>query len=125
MLYEVITDGWITDYQQIAKLKPFAEDKNFLSDFSTIKNENKLGAAAFLQKDSNLIINTNSFFDVQVKRIHEYKRQLLNALNILLIYNDLKAGGDATKNMESTTFLFGRITSYNVCYTKLLRSILV
>ncbi|MDT4760908.1 glycogen/starch/alpha-glucan phosphorylase [Sphaerochaeta sp. PS] len=104
---EAIGDGWITDYSQIAKLAPFATDKAFVSDFAKIKLENKVKAAAFLKKDSGMIIDPNTLFDVQVKRIHEYKRQLLNALNIMLIYNDIKKGGKATENMPPMTFLFG------------------
>ncbi|MDD3056773.1 MAG: glycogen/starch/alpha-glucan phosphorylase [Sphaerochaeta sp.] len=107
LITSAIGDGWITDYSQIANLAPFAKDSTFLTDFEKIKKENKIRAAAFLKQESNLIINPDSFFDVQVKRIHEYKRQLLNALNILLIYTDLKNGGEATKEMEHTTFLFG------------------
>lgn len=107
LIKSAIGDAWITDFSKISDLAPFAENTNFLSDFKTIKEENKVRAAAFLKAESNIIINPHSFFDVQVKRIHEYKRQLLNALNILLIYNDLKNGGKATKQMESTTFLFG------------------
>ncbi|NLK06980.1 MAG: glycogen/starch/alpha-glucan phosphorylase [Spirochaetales bacterium] len=107
LITSAIGDGWITDYSQIAKLEAFSKDTNFLGDFEKIKQENKVRAAAFLKQESNLIINPDSFFDVQVKRIHEYKRQLLNALNILLIYTDLKNGGEATKEMEHTTFLFG------------------
>jgi starch phosphorylase len=107
LITSAIGDGWITDYNQIAKLAPFSKDSTFLADFEKIKRENKIRAAAFLKQESNLIINPDSFFDVQVKRIHEYKRQLLNALNILVIYTDLKNGGDATKKMEHTTFLFG------------------
>ncbi len=107
LITSAIGDGWITDYSQIAKLEAFSKDTNFLGDFEKIKQENKVRAAAFLKQESNLIINPDSFFDVQVKRIHEYKRQLLNALNILLIYTDLKNGGEATKKMEHTTFLFG------------------
>ncbi len=104
---EAIGDGWITDYSQIAKLAPFAKDKSFVADFAKIKLENKIKAAAFLKKDCGLIIDPNTLFDVQVKRIHEYKRQLLNALNIMMIYNDIKQGGEATKDMQPTTFLFG------------------
>ncbi|HKL59110.1 MAG TPA: glycogen/starch/alpha-glucan phosphorylase [Sphaerochaeta sp.] len=104
---EAIGDGWITDYSQISKLAPFATDKAFVSDFAKIKLENKINAAAFLKKDCGIIIDPNTLFDVQVKRIHEYKRQLLNALNIMLIYNDIKKGGEATKNMPPMTFLFG------------------
>ena len=107
LIKSAIGDAWITDFSRISDLAPFAEDKNFLLDFKAIKEENKVRCAAFLKAESGLIINPSSFFDVQVKRIHEYKRQLLNALNILIIYNDLKNGGEATKNMESTTFLFG------------------
>ena len=104
---EAIGDGWITDYSQIAKLTPYAQDKTFLDDFSKIKHANKKRAAAFLKKDSGLVVNPDTMFDVQVKRIHEYKRQLLNALNILLIYDDIKAGGSLTKKMGPMTFLFG------------------
>lgn len=107
LIKSAIGDAWITDFSKISDLKAFATDKNFLLDFKAIKEENKVRCAAFLKAESGMIINPHSFFDVQVKRIHEYKRQLLNALNILLIYSDLKNGGEATKNMESTTFLFG------------------
>lgn len=107
LIKSAIGDAWITDYSKISDLAPFAKDKNFLLDFKAIKEENKVRSAAFLKTESSIVINPHSFFDVQVKRIHEYKRQLLNVLNILLIYNDLKNGGEATRNMESTTFLFG------------------
>ena len=95
-----------TDYADL-QARPFATDKNFVADFAKIKHENNIMAAAFLKKDCNLIIDPNTLFDVQVKRIHEYKRQLLNAFNIMMIYNDIKKGGEATKYMEHTTFLFG------------------
>ena len=72
-----------------------------------IKHASKERASAFLRKDSGIIVNPDTMFDVQVKRIHEYKRQLLNALNILLIYDDIKAGGKLTKDMKPMTFLFG------------------
>jgi starch phosphorylase len=104
---EAIGDGWITDYSQISRLAPFAKDASFLEDFAKIKRQCKVEAASFLKKDSGLLLNPDTMVDVQVKRIHEYKRQFLNALNILLIYNDIKAGGEATKNMAPTTFLFG------------------
>jgi starch phosphorylase len=107
LITSAIGDSWITDYDRIADLAPFAEDPVFLADFKAIKEENKKHAAAFLKRDSGLIIDPDSFFDVHVKRIHEYKRQLLNVLNILYIYNDIKAGGTATAEMRKTTFLFG------------------
>ncbi len=104
---EAIGDGWITDYSQISQLAPFATDSGFVADFAKIKQENKIRAAAFLKKDCDMRIDPNTIFDVQVKRIHEYKRQLLNALNIMLIYNDIKKGGQATRDMAPMTFLFG------------------
>ncbi|HOE83928.1 MAG TPA: glycogen/starch/alpha-glucan phosphorylase [Sphaerochaeta sp.] len=107
LITSAIGDGWITDYQQIAKLTPFAEDSAFLADFGRIKEENKKRAASFLKADSSLIIDPASLFDVQVKRIHEYKRQLLNVLHILYLYNDIKSGGEETKDMDKVTFLFG------------------
>ncbi len=102
-----IGDGWITDYRQIDRLTPFAEDSVFLADFERIKEENKKRAAAFLKADSNLIIDPDSLFDVQIKRIHEYKRQLLNVLHILYLYNDIKNGGEETRDMDKVSFLFG------------------
>lgn len=107
LITSAIGDRWITDYQRIEDLTPFAKDSAFLSDFERIKEENKRRAAAFLKADSNLIIDPNSLFDVQVKRIHEYKRQLLNVLHIIYLYNDIKGGGEATRDMEKVTFLFG------------------
>lgn len=104
---EAIGDGWITDYSQISRLAPFASDPAFLEDFSKIKRQAKVRAAAFLKRDSGIVIDPDTMFDVQVKRIHEYKRQFLNALNILLLYTDLKEGGEATKDMGPITFLFG------------------
>jgi starch phosphorylase len=107
LITEAIGDKWIVDFDRIDDLTPFADDAAFIEKFDKIKEENKVRAAAFLKADQDLVIDPASFFDVQVKRIHEYKRQLLNALNILYIYNDLKAGGEETRSMEKTTFLFG------------------
>ena len=104
---EAIGSGWITDYDQIKKLKDFAYDDAFLDSFSKIKYEAKLNAAKFLKKDCGIIIDPNTLFDTQVKRIHEYKRQLLNALNILLIYNRMKNDRKYLESFPPTTFLFG------------------
>ena len=102
---EAIGDGWITDYQQIAKLAPFADDKAFRDDFLTIKEKNKERAVEFIKQDCGIIINPNTMFSVQVKRIHEYKRQLLNALNLIILYQKVKEGRGA--NIPPTTFIFG------------------
>jgi len=102
---EAIGDGWITDYERIRDLEPFADDAAFRSDFLTIKQKAKDHAVAFLKKDCGIAINPKTMFDVQVKRIHEYKRQLLNALNIILLYQRIKEG--RIQDFPPTTFLFG------------------
>jgi starch phosphorylase len=107
LITSAIGDGWITDYSQIAKLKPFADDSNFLKDFASVKKKAKTRAADFIRKDCGYMVSTDTLFDTQVKRIHEYKRQLLNSLNIVLLYNDLKNHGEMTRNMTPTTFFFG------------------
>ncbi len=104
---EAIGDGWITDFSQISKLAPFADDKAFREDFAKIKNEAKVRAAGFLRRDSGIIVNPDMLFDVQVKRIHEYKRQLMNALDILMIYDRLKNDASYAASFPPTTFLFG------------------
>ncbi len=82
------------------KLAPFAKDNAFIEDFAKIKLQAKENAAKFLLKDTGIIINPNTMIDVQVKRIHEYKRQLLNALNILTIYTKLKSGEIKAEDMH-------------------------
>ena len=104
---EAIGDGWITDFSQISKLRPFADDKAFREDFAKIKRSAKVRAADFLKKDSGIIIDPDTIMDVQVKRIHEYKRQLMNALNILMIYERLKNDSAFATSFPPTTFLFG------------------
>ena len=104
---EAIGEGWITDFSQISKLAPFADDKAFREDFAKIKHEAKVRAADFLRKDSGIVIDPDTIMDVQVKRIHEYKRQLMNALNILMIYDRLKNDAAFAASFPPTTFLFG------------------
>ena len=102
---EAIGDGWITDYSRINDLTPFAQDSTFRTDFLNIKRKAKVEASNFLMKDCSVPLDPDTMFDVQVKRIHEYKRQFLNALNIVLIYQRLKDG--ALPDFPATTFLFG------------------
>lgn len=102
---EAIGDGWITDYSRIRELERFADDTAFRSDFLTIKKKAKERAITFLKKDCGVVLQPDSMFDVQVKRIHEYKRQLLSALNIILLYQRIKEG--MIQDFPPTTFLFG------------------
>ena len=110
-LASLITDAigpeWITNADKLKELLPFAEDAAFAEKFAKIKNENKKNAAHFLIKDCGIKVNPDTLFDVQVKRIHEYKRQLLNAFDVVLIYMRLKLDNKFAKNFTPTTFLFG------------------
>ncbi len=107
LINSAIGDGWITDFTQISKLRPFAEDANFRAEFAKVKQNCKNTAADFLKKDCRIIINPETLIDTQVKRIHEYKRQLMNALNVLMIYNELKSSAEMRETFPPMTFLFG------------------
>ena len=87
---EAIGDGWITDLSQLSKLKPLADDKSFRDAFSDAKCRAKSQFADWLRWTSGQAVDPETIFDCQVKRIHEYKRQLLNALRIVVLYNRLR-----------------------------------
>jgi len=101
---EAIGEGWITDLSELSKLKPLAEDKGFRDAFRKAKHQAKLQFADWLNSTTGLAVDSNTIFDSQVKRIHEYKRQLLNALRIVVLYNRLRTDPDT--EMMPRTFLF-------------------
>src|SRR5213080_1898356 len=101
---EVIGDGWITDLDQLGKLKPLADDRGFRDAFRKSKREAKAQFAQWLKATSGQVVDPDSVFDCQVKRIHEYKRQLLNALRVVVLYNRLRA--DPKLPMTPRTFFF-------------------
>ena len=101
---QVIGDGWITDLSQLNELKPFAQDPNARDLFLKSKREAKVRFADWLKATSGQIVNPDTIFDCQVKRIHEYKRQLLNALRIVVVYNRLRENPDM--EMVPRTFFF-------------------
>ncbi len=98
-------DSWVTDLSQLKKLEKFADSSAVLNKFITIKQTKKNQLAEFINKKEGTSINPNSIFDIQIKRLHEYKRQLLNAFSILYIYYGIKDG--SIKNFAPTTFIFG------------------
>lgn len=100
-----IGSGWVTDLSKLKKLEAFADDKTTLEKFDEIKKLKKQQLAEFIRAKEGVEINPNSIFDIQIKRLHEYKRQLLNALSILDIYYGLKDG--RIKDFYPTTFIFG------------------
>ncbi|HTW86833.1 MAG TPA: glycogen/starch/alpha-glucan phosphorylase [Candidatus Binataceae bacterium] len=101
---DAIGDGWITDLSQLSKLKPLAEDQNFREHFRAAKRETKVRFADWLKSKSHETVDPDSIFDCQVKRIHEYKRQLLNALRIVVLYNRLRENPGL--EMVPRTFFF-------------------
>lgn len=96
---------WVTDLDQLQKLKWFADNKNELQRFMDIKHTKKVQLAEYICEHEGVEIDPNSIFDIQIKRLHEYKRQLLNAFGILYIYFGIKDG--SIKNFYPTTFIFG------------------
>lgn len=92
LITEHIGDGWLTtDLMQLSKLVPLADDKSFLEKFRAVKQVNKEKLAGVILHKLGIKINPNSLFDVQIKRIHEYKRQLLNLLHVITLYNRIRA----------------------------------
>jgi starch phosphorylase len=100
-----IGDGWMLDLDRIREIEPLADEAAFRDEFLEIKKENKIRLAALVRRLCNEIISPESLFDVQIKRLHEYKRQLLNALHILALYRRIKA--DPGREMVPRTFIFG------------------
>lgn len=102
---EHIGNEWITDLPQIAKLKVFADDKKAQHEFMNIKYRNKVRLAQYILEHNGVEVDPRSIFDVQVKRLHEYKRQLLNILHVMYLYNELKEHPDM--EFYPRTFIFG------------------
>jgi len=100
-----IGDGWIADLDQLTKLKPLAEDKAFRSALRQAKREAKTRFADWLKSATGQVVDPDTIFDTQIKRIHEYKRQLLNALHIVVLYQRLRQSSKL--NVPPRTFFFG------------------
>ena len=96
---------WITDLPQINRLKVYASDEKAQQEFMNIKYQNKVRLAKYILEHNGIEVNPRSIFDVQVKRLHEYKRQLLNILHVMYLYNDLKDHPE--RDFYPRTFIFG------------------
>jgi len=101
---EAIGDGWITDLGELVKLRPLADDRSVRDAFRSAKRAAKSAFAEWLRSTSGQTVDPESMFDCQIKRIHEYKRQLLNALRIVVLYNRLRE--NPTLEMAPRTFFF-------------------
>jgi starch phosphorylase len=104
LITAAIGDGWITDLGELARLKPLADDRSFRDAFRSAKRAAKSAFAEWLRSTSGQTVDPDSMFDCHIKRIHEYKRQLLNALRIVVLYNRLRA--NPTLEMAPRTFFF-------------------
>lgn len=100
-----IGDGWVTDLSQLEKLMLYVDDPKAHQDFMQIKYKNKVRLAKYIKENNGIDVDPNSIFDVQVKRLHEYKRQLLNILHVMYLYNQIKRNPDY--DMVPRTFIFG------------------
>ena len=99
------TKEWITDLSLMSGLKKYAEDEEALKEFMSIKYQNKERLAKYILEHNGVEVDPRSIFDVQVKRLHEYKRQLLNILHVMYLYNQIKEHPE--KNFFPRTFIFG------------------
>ena len=102
---EHIGDEWITDLAQISKLKVYVDDEKAQQEFMNIKHQNKLRLAKYIREHNGIDVDPRSIFDVQVKRLHEYKRQLLNILHVMYLYNKIKDHPEMP--FYPRTFIFG------------------
>ncbi|MBI3562190.1 MAG: glycogen/starch/alpha-glucan phosphorylase [Gammaproteobacteria bacterium] len=105
LINQAIGNEWVTDLAQLRQLENFAADSNFRNEWRNIKRLNKYDFARYLRHHTGALVNPDSMFDVQVKRIHEYKRQHLNILHVITLYHRLKT--DPHFSMHPRTFIFG------------------
>ena len=101
------SEAWVTDLTKLKDLRKYADDRATLDRFAKIKHTNKAHLAAYIKEHEGIEIDPDSMFDIQIKRLHEYKRQLMNAFSILYIYFGIKDGSIAAQNLAPTTFIFG------------------
>ncbi len=113
-----IGKGWITDLSQMSKLAPLVNDDKALKEFMAIKRQNKERLAAYILEHNGIEVNPDSIFDVQVKRLHEYKRQLLNILHVMYLYNQIKEHPEM--EFYPRTFIFGAKASAGYRNAKLI-----
>jgi starch phosphorylase len=107
LITETIGSGWKTDLKRMEKLREFAGSAEFRKKWQEIKHFNKISLAAYLKETQGISINPNTLFDIQVKRMHEYKRQLLNALHMIYLYNEIKADKES-KRIPRTIMVGGK-----------------
>ena len=123
LLRELIGDGFLHDANCLEDLLKYADDKTVLDRLQKIKYDNKVRLAKYIAHANGINVDPNSLFDVQVKRLHEYKRQMLNVLHILYLYNEIKA--NPTAPWQPRTFIFGAKASAGYIRAKQIISLIV
>jgi starch phosphorylase len=116
LLKETIGEGFMTDLTQIAELKNYVEDQEVINKFNEVKLQRKQILVDFIEKTMGLKLNPDSIFDVQAKRLHAYKRQMLNCMNIIYLYQKIKS--DPNFRMHPTTFLFSAKAAPSYVFAK-------
>ena len=122
-LTELIGDGFLKDANDLEKLMKYHDDKTVLEQLQQIKHENKVRLADYVAKANGVYVSPDSIFDIQIKRLHEYKRQLLNVLHILYLYNKIKE--NPSMPFPPRTFLFGAKASAGYIRAKQIISLIV
>ena len=123
LLRELIGDGFLHDANCLENLLKYADDKTVLDRLQKIKYDNKVRLAKYIAHANGINVDPSSLFDVQVKRLHEYKRQMLNVLHILHLYNEIKA--NPTAPWQPRTFIFGAKASAGYIRAKQIISLIV
>ncbi len=112
-----IGEGWKTNMEnELIKFKPYANDKKVKDKFLAIKHDNKVALAKYIKEKMNIDVDVDSIFDVQVKRLHAYKRQLMNIFHVIYLYNRIKS--DPNFKMYPRTFIFGAKAAPSYVYAK-------
>ncbi|MDX5425802.1 MAG: glycogen/starch/alpha-glucan phosphorylase, partial [Exiguobacterium sp.] len=116
LITDAVGPSWIEHPNDLEKLMGFSKDASFQEQVMDVKQQNKLDLASYIQDETGITVDPNSIFDVQVKRLHAYKRQLMNALHIHALYQKIKA--DPTFTMVPRTFIFGAKAAPGYYYAK-------
>ncbi|NLB48512.1 MAG: glycogen/starch/alpha-glucan phosphorylase [Erysipelotrichia bacterium] len=116
LLSEKIGEDWITDFPQIEKFAAYEDDDAVLSKLAAIKKENKIALAKYIKQHNGIDVDVNAIFDVQIKRLHAYKRQLMNLFHIIYLYQRMKA--DKNFRIYPRVFIFGAKAAPSYVYAK-------
>ena len=116
LISDKIGDKWITNMDDIKKFEKFKDDKKVLDKIGQIKHDNKVALAKYIKENNNIDVDVNSIFDIQIKRLHAYKRQLLNIFHVIYLYQRMKS--DPNFRIYPHTYIFGAKAAPSYTYAK-------